>query len=266
MDGGSVYHRSLCMPSFQYACCPLVQADKQHQPEHAREIATQDIEEPVFALIHPGKAYQQEVERGNDLKGNQRPTVTPCARGPRKTQIQQKAIKEHHMAAMTRGKAIIPERNLDMNKSWGGSRTNDVITNECINRIADTHGQSQKDGLSIPAQEEYPGEGDSQDDTRGRRVVERADKVKNEEDPWPVGQALNSSAECQFDRPGAWMVMHKQEATASVSKPITQGVMAMLLWIALFHQCGGPIFLACSCIAAFGSIVGLCIRLSLSFR
>lgn len=96
-----------------------------------------------------------------------------------------------------------------MNKSWGGSRTNDVITNECIHRIADTHGQSQKDGLSIPAQEEYPGEGDSQDDTRGRRVVERADKVKNEEDPWPVGQALNSSAECQFDRPGAWMVMHK---------------------------------------------------------
>ena len=196
MDGGSVYLRSLCMPSLQYACRPLVQADKQHQPERAREITTQNIEEPVFALINPGKAYQQDIERGKDLQGDQRQAVTPCAHGPGETQVHQKAVKEHHVAAMTRGKAIILERNIDMNKSWGGSRTNDVITNECIHRIADTHGQSQKDSLPIPAHEEYPCKDDSQDDTRGRGVVERADKVENGGDPWPVGQALNSSTQC----------------------------------------------------------------------
>src|SRR6266571_2542202 len=89
--------RSLCTPSLQYACCPLIQADKQRQPERAREITTQDIEEPVFALIYSGKAYQQDVERGKDLQGDQRPAITPCTHGARKTEIQQKAIKEYHV-------------------------------------------------------------------------------------------------------------------------------------------------------------------------
>jgi hypothetical protein len=43
--------RSLCTPLFQFVCCQQVQENKECQPERARKVATQDIAEPVFALI-----------------------------------------------------------------------------------------------------------------------------------------------------------------------------------------------------------------------
>ena len=87
------------------------------------------------------------------------------------------------MVDMTRGKAIIFEDDIDTNKIWGGTRTSNVTAEECLNAIADSRGQPQKDGLSIPAHEEYPAKDDAQGDPRRYRVVKPTDKVKNGGEP-----------------------------------------------------------------------------------
>jgi len=85
---------------------------------------------------------------------------------------------------MTGGKAIIHERNIDANKTWGRTWTPNIITNERIEAIPNPHRQQEKDPLSIPAQENHSSEQDPDGDTRRRRVVEHAYKVKQGGYPW----------------------------------------------------------------------------------
>src|SRR5947207_4199563 len=56
------------------------------------------------------------------------------------------------------------------------------------------------------------------------------------------------------------------EAPTSVSKPIIQSVRAILLCIALFHQCAGTILLAWFCLGESGRVVEVSMCLFLSIR
>ena len=93
------------MPLCQLIECPPVQDDEQDEEERTHQVATQDIGEPVGALIHPRIANQEDIQRSIELEWDQKPAKAPLADRFGEAQIEHKPIIDDGIHDMTRGKS-----------------------------------------------------------------------------------------------------------------------------------------------------------------